>query len=175
MHDENLKGNNTISLSEMKEMGYTIIHKLAMDNEYDKLAIALEKGVDPDIKGMLNNTPLHLAVLHRNREVFDLLLAYGANPNTSNAKGITPFHYAIMSDNEEIINKLLVKGADVITPLRNKMLPHEAAISISGNNDMSQQIEAIYNMQTLRERMQKQFSEENKQDTNKIISLSMRR
>jgi len=165
----NIEEKEELSFSDMKEMGYTIVHKVVMENDFDKLLTCLEEGVNPNITGMLNNTPLHLAVLNKNDECFDLLMAYEADPNAKNKKGITPFHYAIMTNNMPMVNKMLTRNADVLTPLRNGMLPQQAAIEVSDNKQMSEHIEAIANMQSIRSRLEQQ----NKDDNN-VIQLSFK-
>ncbi|XP_014238417.1 ankyrin-1-like [Trichogramma pretiosum] len=66
------------------------------------------------------NTPLHLALHHRNRKGSELLLARGANPNSTNAKGLTPLHIIcrMYRDNGATARMLFERSHDRYKPLR---------------------------------------------------------
>ena len=77
-------------------------------------------------------SPLHIAVIHGNLEVINLLLEKGANPNLpSLTKKQTPLHYAYIFKNistSKIINLLLKYNADQNLEDINNKRPKEYAI-----------------------------------------------
>ena len=69
-------------------------------------------------------TPLHLAVLKKDREIVEYLLRNGANPNARDNKGKTPLHYAAEAKDHNLTLSLmlaksdpLIKDAEGRTPL----------------------------------------------------------
>ncbi|KAL7296064.1 hypothetical protein TKK_0010618 [Trichogramma kaykai] len=59
------------------------------------------------------NTPLHLAVASKNRELMELLLERGASPNLANREGSTPLHSVCqMEGDEKKLAKTLLELSD---------------------------------------------------------------
>lgn len=78
-----------------------------------------EFGADVNSRGMMNQTPLHAAVVKNNVAIAKALIAKGADINAQNNKGQTPLHIAVSiyetgkTDTSAIINLLIENGADV--------------------------------------------------------------
>ncbi|XP_042648613.1 ankyrin repeat domain-containing protein 30A-like isoform X3 [Tyto alba] len=79
----------------------------------DCVAILLEHGASPDLKGPGGNTALHLAAVIPNKSLVELLLAHKAHIDAQNELGYTPLTLAITEHCEEMVEFLLQKGADV--------------------------------------------------------------
>ncbi len=59
------------------------------------------------------NTPLHIAVMSREREYVRALVSHGADPNIMNDIELTPLHLAAFLNDSETARDLLGKGAEV--------------------------------------------------------------
>ena len=68
---------------------------------------------DVNAKDEDGRTPLHLAVVSANRDVYQLLVDKGANVNAKDRDGRTPLHLAVESADADVIKFLLDKGADI--------------------------------------------------------------
>ncbi|KFQ13840.1 Ankyrin repeat domain-containing protein 7, partial [Leptosomus discolor] len=79
----------------------------------DCVAILLEHGANPDLKGACGNTALHLAAIIPSKPLVELLLEHNAHIDAQNELGYTPLTVAITEQCEEIVEFLLQKGADV--------------------------------------------------------------
>ena len=60
-------------------------------------------------------TPLFVAIIQRNYEIFDILAGSNANIDTQDINGNTPLIYVIQDNNLSVANKLLELGANVNT------------------------------------------------------------
>ena len=56
---------------------------------------------------------LHLAVVNKNKDLFDLLMPYNPDPNIIDRFEMTPLFYAIENNDQEQIERLLDMGSDV--------------------------------------------------------------
>ena len=74
-------------------------------NEVKRLV--LDCGLDPNIKDVEGETPLHYAALEGHLEVVKLLLEHGADPNVKGSFGRTPLHYAASNGYPDIVKLLL--------------------------------------------------------------------
>lgn len=83
------------------------------------------------IKGWLHvsldeeaNSALHIAAMHGNRAVADVLLKAGAEIERPNIQGITPLGVAAMNRSPDMVEMLTENGADIdtTTPLGNLLL-----------------------------------------------------
>jgi ankyrin repeat protein len=58
-------------------------------------------------------TPLHLAVIKKQRQALDALLELGADPNIEDAAGLTPLDQAALEGDADMSERLLAAGAGV--------------------------------------------------------------
>uniref|UniRef100_A0A8C1YIZ9 CARD- and ANK-containing Inflammasome Adaptor Protein n=1 Tax=Cyprinus carpio TaxID=7962 RepID=A0A8C1YIZ9_CYPCA len=69
--------------------------------------ILLDKGIDPNITGPKDQTPLHLSALHNQPALMALLLRVGAQINSVTQDGFTPLHLASQSGHTEAVAQLV--------------------------------------------------------------------
>lgn len=95
-------------------------------NDLVKVRELLQKGADVRIMDMHGDTPLHLAMAHRNREMVDVLLDAGADPNAGVRYGHAPMFAKMATrghtlprtcaiDDEthfDLIRHLIMRGGD---------------------------------------------------------------
>ena len=101
--------------------GFTPLHVAAEKGNLELVRFILNKGVDVDqrsekineVKFNSYSTPLHLAVLEKQKEVVFYLISKKANSNSGDHMGYTPLHFAVANGDEEIIMLLIKNGADV--------------------------------------------------------------
>ena len=111
--------------------GYTLIHNAALschDESVRNIAeFLISKGVDINVKGYQDRTPLHMVGC---TEICDLLISKGADIEARDKNGRTPLFEACSSirSKKQICELLLSKGADVnarnnqgFTPLRQAL------------------------------------------------------
>ncbi|XP_051157877.1 uncharacterized protein LOC127279521 [Leptopilina boulardi] len=67
----------------------------------------------PEVSEEQTVTPLHIAVILKNKKIVEILLSKGATVNTSNNEGYTPLHFAVMKNYIDIAQLLLDNGADI--------------------------------------------------------------
>jgi ankyrin repeat protein len=72
----------------------------------------LGAGIDVNVRGRANETPLHEAVARRSMRGIAWLIKQFANINARNRRGETPLHYAVQQNDRAIITFLLENGAD---------------------------------------------------------------
>lgn len=91
------------------------LHEAVWRGEVEDVRSLISKGVDVNAKenDKLGCTPLHSAVLTRNKKILNLLLDAGADINISNNKNQTVLQYALRKRDFEMAQLLLVAGADV--------------------------------------------------------------
>jgi ankyrin repeat protein len=66
----------------------------------------LEAGANPNARQQGGFTPLHEAVLNRNRELVQLLLRHAADPKLANENGVTPLDLAREAAADELLGML---------------------------------------------------------------------
>lgn len=80
-------------------------------------------------RSALGDQPLHLAALHRRKEIASLLLDRGADVNARGDRGRTPLHYAVESRSAGLVQLLLDRGASMATVDDSGRSPlYEAAV-----------------------------------------------
>lgn len=82
---------------------------------FNSLKLLLEKGIDINMRGFHNLTPLMRIVTFENEvsEILKLFINNGADVNAKDQRGITPLFYAADSGNINIMKYLIYKGAEV--------------------------------------------------------------
>ncbi|XP_074726984.1 uncharacterized protein LOC141944371 [Strix uralensis] len=100
----------------------------------DCVAILLEHGASPDLKGAGGNTALHLAVAIPSKSLVELLLEHKAHINAQNELGYTPLTLAITKHCEEMVEFLLEKGADVHARDKHRRTPLMVAAAAGDMN-----------------------------------------
>ena len=73
----------------------------------------IEKGVDINAVNEDGETPLHMAVFNRNKDVFEFLIANGAEVNAKSNDGDTILHDVAWAGETEMVSILIKHGADV--------------------------------------------------------------
>uniref|UniRef100_A0A672KAV6 Uncharacterized protein n=1 Tax=Sinocyclocheilus grahami TaxID=75366 RepID=A0A672KAV6_SINGR len=89
----------------------TVLHMAATED--DATLILLDKGIDPNINGPKDQTPLHLSALHNQPALMALLLHVGAQINSITQDEFTALHLASQSGNTEAVAQLLEGKADI--------------------------------------------------------------
>jgi ankyrin repeat protein len=84
-------------------------------------ALALERGIDPNLRNSRGETQLHrfaLVVSPVNEALTELFLAHAADPNITTAEGRTPLANAVRAGNQTVADLLLRAGAraDTVSP-----------------------------------------------------------
>jgi ankyrin repeat protein len=86
------------------------LHSAAAHSDQAKAAllarVVLEAGADPNARQHGGFTPLHEAVLNRNRELVQLLLQHGADAKLANEKDVTPIDLARERSDAELLAML---------------------------------------------------------------------
>jgi len=88
------------------------MHDLARSGRVDTIEKLILQGEDIDPRDERGCTPLHFAVVARQREVVAVLVGNGADPNAHNDRGDTPLHLAAANRDQALAQYLLGKGAD---------------------------------------------------------------
>ena len=73
----------------------------------------LDKGVDVNLKGLGEFTPLHYAAAFGHQEIAALLIRSGADVNAKDEKGWALLHFMAVAGNKEIAELLINSGAVV--------------------------------------------------------------
>ena len=90
------------------------LHDAARSGDVSAVKQLLGQGVDVNLKGQNDATPLIVATLEGQTAVAELLIDSGGDINNQqNRFGITPLHAAAEENHIEIVKLLLEKGADV--------------------------------------------------------------
>jgi ankyrin repeat protein len=89
------------------------MHQAAFFGEIDRVRSLLSKGTDVNQKDAAKYTPLHCAVLGRNREIVQLLLENGADLEASDCASATPLFLACSQAYLDMVKLLVDNGAEV--------------------------------------------------------------
>lgn len=114
-----LVSNDTSTLSERNELGWTPLHVISAQGEdtvktHSEIALLLiSNGADVNAQDNIGFTPLHYIAVNGSREslcVAKVLLENGANPNVVSKSGVTPLF--LWQHGEEIEQLLIEYGAE---------------------------------------------------------------
>ncbi len=106
----------------------TALHMVVKKGLLEVVELFLKRGMNPNVRDAMGNTPLHYAVGEGEIEVVKTLLKYGANVNIMNDFRQTPLHIAAEEGYIEIAKLLLDHGADANASAEKNETPlHVAA------------------------------------------------
>ncbi|MHC4463098.1 MAG: ankyrin repeat domain-containing protein [Planctomycetota bacterium] len=91
----------------------TSIHWAAVLGSLAKVKAFIESGTDVNVKDESHQTPLHVAISNKHKDVARLLIEQGADVNAKGKRGGTPLYSAIWNGDADMIELLVSKGADV--------------------------------------------------------------
>ena len=111
--------NPTIDLSQFTdEFGNTFLHRAAEKGITLLLEFlvfhSIDKNTYVNAANYLDQTPLHIAVIHKHVNSIEWLITVGANPMVYDLEGFTPLHTAIIDGNLDMVERL-TQGSNVIT------------------------------------------------------------
>ncbi|EHK42517.1 hypothetical protein TRIATDRAFT_203737, partial [Trichoderma atroviride IMI 206040] len=86
---------------------------IAASKGYTEIVRILLPRFDPNVKNAKAQTPLHVAVSNKHRDVIRFLLESGADPNVPDSDRKTPLHTAAKKRLYEIVKDLLRSGGDL--------------------------------------------------------------
>ena len=82
-------------------------------NSLESVQIALEAGVNPNLRKKSNGATALTTAIHQDRtEILTYLLEHGADPNAPGERDALPILIAVEKEKPDILNALLQKGAD---------------------------------------------------------------
>ena len=99
------------------------IHQAAHDGDIQAVKQYLNASGDVNAKGEDGRTPLHVAVIGRQKKIVKLLLAEGADVNAKNRVELTPLYHAAIYGHTEVAEFLIAKGANVNAKDKNGSTP----------------------------------------------------
>ena len=110
--------NPTIDLSHFTDaLGNTFLHRAAEKGNKLLLEFLLFHSMDKNTYinsvNYLDQTPLHIAVIHKHVDSIEWLITAGANPTVYDSEGFTPLHTAIIDGNLDMVERL-TQGNNVI-------------------------------------------------------------
>ncbi len=105
------------------------MHELARNGRVETIERLIVRGDDIDVRDARGCTPLHFAVVAKQREVTAVLVGNGADLNAHNDRGDTPLHMAVANRDHALVQYLINKGADLdATNSGGSTLMHVAAL-----------------------------------------------
>ena len=112
------EANPTIDLSQFTdELGNTLLHRAAEKGNILLLEFLVFHSIDKDTYidavNYLDQSPLHIAVIHKHLHSIEWLITVGADPMVYDSEGFTPLHIAIIDGNLDIVERL-TQGSNVI-------------------------------------------------------------
>ena len=108
--------------------GYSCLHYTVIDGTAEATRFLLAGGADIDATSRNEETPLHLAVRHRNLSVIRVLIEHGAYLNwVERISFFTPLMHAVITNQIETVKLLVEAGADISYHSRMRSAPILAA------------------------------------------------
>ena len=128
---------NTNILQAVDGSGGGLIHFASINGYLPIVEKLVEQGVDVNLKGWEQSTPLHYSAWNGNTEISRVLIGKGANVNAQDEDKMTPLHEFARAGHMEIVNLLIENGADVNaqdkdnwTPLFHSVESYEAVTKL---------------------------------------------
>jgi hypothetical protein len=91
------------------------LHELARNGRVEVIEKLIAEGRELDARDERGCTPLHFAVVAKQREVVAVLVGNGADVNSHNNRGDTPLHMSVANRDHALVQYLMKKGADAET------------------------------------------------------------
>ena len=112
----------TIAFSQfIDEFGNTFLHRAAEKGNNLLLEFLLFYSIDKDTyidaANYLDQTPLHIAVIHKHLDSIERLLAEGADFTLYDSEGFMPLHIAIIDGNLDIVKQLTQEDGEEVLEL----------------------------------------------------------
>ena len=89
------------------------LHIAAQNGQVDVAKRLIDQGVDIDIRGANDKTPLYGAIGYGHKDIVELLIAQGADVEAKNSWGGRPLAWAVRCWKKDMVELLIAKGADV--------------------------------------------------------------
>jgi len=136
-----LNSNPDINQTTDDELKYTAVHIAAWDGKGEILKYLIDKGANPDVRGLDGYTALHLAASNGRKDCVRILFEAGAEISTRvideniffPVRGATPFRLSFFNGFFDISEYLYLNGADVIEicePCNASHLKHFSTVDI---------------------------------------------
>jgi ankyrin repeat protein len=119
------------------------MHAAAVNGRKNFMKLFIDHKASCDMMSAEKNghkTPLHAAVIKRQRDVANMLLEHGADVNAQMVEDVTPLHLAAASGWQDGVSLLLRFGA--LTDARDAFL-HETALHKAARNRRMRAIEML--------------------------------
>ncbi|XP_048398549.1 transient receptor potential cation channel subfamily V member 6-like [Stegostoma tigrinum] len=109
----------TVNVNDTARHGSEFFKAAHINDTVSMKSLLTSKDFDPAIRGNLEETILHTALLNGNKEIaefiLDMMPSLINEPMTSDMyRGETPMHIAVLKQDVEMVKELLKRGADVM-------------------------------------------------------------
>ncbi|GCB78736.1 hypothetical protein scyTo_0017777, partial [Scyliorhinus torazame] len=109
----------TVNMNDPARHGSEFFKAAHINDTVSMKSLLTSKDFDPAIRGNLEETILHTALLNGNKEIaefiLDMMPSLINEPMTSDMyRGETPMHIAVLKQDVEMVKELLKRGADVM-------------------------------------------------------------
>jgi ankyrin repeat protein len=68
---------DSFDVNQKNSTGHTLLHAVVINGNYDSVLYCLKKGADVNARNNKQQTPLHLAYMHGDQEIINLLESQG--------------------------------------------------------------------------------------------------
>eukprot|EP00698_Gefionella_okellyi_P022645 TRINITY_DN752_c0_g1_i1.p1 TRINITY_DN752_c0_g1~~TRINITY_DN752_c0_g1_i1.p1 ORF type:complete len:683 (+),score=104.00 TRINITY_DN752_c0_g1_i1:44-2050(+) len=97
---------------EFSNSGWSPLMLAVQNNTIDCAIVLLNSGANPNVRGTVQQTPLHMVAFSGADQMMNLLLQRGAVPNVVASDGNAPLHLAVQYGHVNCVQLLLNAGAD---------------------------------------------------------------
>lgn len=102
-----------IDVNIKNSIGWSALFYAVIDDNYSMVNTLLSHGAKPDIKSILEETPLHLAIKRRRLiDIIEMLIEKHDDVDVTDMEGNTPLIWSCMCNDATVSTLLLKKGAD---------------------------------------------------------------